>query len=83
MMRGFLLSSYSFSYWCEILYACREEGRLLTVGGEVEQNQRIPKEKELVSVSECFVYMDHSEATQHIRGTFTLTIFSSPNTLPL
>lgn len=78
MMRGFLLSSYSFSYWCEILYACREEGRLLTVGGEVEQNQRIPKEKELVSVSECFVYMDHSEATQHIRGCIYTYHFLQP-----
>lgn len=56
---------------------------MLTVGGEVEQNERIPKEKELVSVSERFVYMDHSETTQHVRGAFTLTIFSSPNTLPL
>lgn len=83
MMRGFLLPSYSFSCWSEIRYACREEGRLLTVGSEVEQNQQIPKEKELVSESECFVYMDHSEAAQQVRGAFTLTIFSSHNTLPL
>lgn len=56
---------------------------MLMVGGEVEQNQWIPKEKELVSESECFVYMDHSEAAQQVRGAFTLSIFSSHNTLPL